>query len=520
MIVGELHKVFSVNSGMKAVNSKAWDPSTLGIVFMAFLCAVLPLDISQLAFAVVGAVFYAVLQKSAATTPKKPQRISVVVEGPQRCSKNKVCNSYSNLSLAAPRRNLALSQMPAKKQLRQQEQLSTSAQPVLAPTFSSQTWDGEVTELLDQIAPSAEGEKTVQKIVQLMQNTLKACIPEIEICGFASGNIVNGKAFGVAVPELDIVARVNEQALAARLGRHDKNGQASDATKLQKTAVRTFTDKLVAAGFKFRRSRFQGQEPKVTLLVPASLGLSGDSIPLDFLVNAATPVYNAALSAECANIDCRSKELMLLVKRWAKDRGICHSAKGHLSPYLWGLLSIYFLQVSENAALPPLHEFAMSTTLFGEVKKPADPRWERAEAAPSAPKKSTGELFKQFMDFYATKFEWSKEAVAIRQGRRAAPGPGFPLNTIVSEKTCNSVVGPSIEDPFNPKSNLADEMNGMSFDRLKEELARAHQLCCSGASLSELLEPWAPTEEPAPEVHQAKTTVATSSTPPWRRHTP
>lgn len=170
MIVGELPKFFSVNSGMKAVNSKAWDPSTLGIVFMAFLCAVLPLDITQLAFAVVGAVFYAVIQKSAATPPKKAQRISVVVEGPQRCSKYKVCNSYSNSSQATPRRNLALSQLPTKRPLQQQEQLSTSAQPVLAPTFSSQSWDGEITELLDQITPSAQGEKTVQKIVQLVQN--------------------------------------------------------------------------------------------------------------------------------------------------------------------------------------------------------------------------------------------------------------------------------------------------------------------------------------------------------------
>merc|ERR1719160_685486 len=149
-------------------------------------------------------------------------------------------------------------------------------------------------------------------------------------------------------------------------GGHDQVARL-EMRKLQKSAIRACTDLLVSkAGFKFRRSAFRGDEPKVTLLAPATLGLSEQAIPVDFSVNSVTPLYNAALLTECGQIDKRARALILLVKRWAKDRGICHAAKGHLAPYAWSLLAIYFLQVHEQdggPVLPPLSGFKVSKGL-------------------------------------------------------------------------------------------------------------------------------------------------------------
>merc|ERR550514_2187257 len=116
--------------------------------------------------------------------------------------------------------------------------------------------------------------------------------------GFASGDISRGHAFGVAIPEVDIVVSVDPKAIVSRLRcRLAKGSQTSellDMRKLQKSAIRAFTDLLVSkGGFKFRRSAFRGQEPKVTLLAPASLGLFPQAIPIDFSVNATTPLYNS-----------------------------------------------------------------------------------------------------------------------------------------------------------------------------------------------------------------------------------
>merc|ERR1719401_2586275 len=141
--------------------------------------------------------------------------------------------------------------------------------------------------------------------------------------------------------------------------RNNDGRNCTDARKLQKSAIRLCTDRLVGAGgFKFRRSAFRSQEPRVTLIAPlpsedcAELG-----VPVSVSVNTMTAVYIDVLLRECEKLEPRAKELMLLVKRWAKDRGISHSAKSHLSPYTWMLLTIYFIQVGPRSAgplLPPL----------------------------------------------------------------------------------------------------------------------------------------------------------------------
>merc|ERR1719213_433135 len=214
-----------------------------------------------------------------------------------------------------------------------------------------------------------------------MAQAIRKIIPEIEVTGFASGNLTSGKAFGVAVPEVDIIASASPHILFERLHGHSTKGNASqlDAKKLQKCAIRACTDRLVSAGgFKFRRSAFRGAEPKVTLLAPASFGICEYSIPLDFSVNAVSPLHNAALLTECGQMDTRARELILLVKRWAKDRGICHAAKGHLSPYAWSLLCIFFLQAGmkdDESILPSLASFKKASKLarLSPLESPPQP---------------------------------------------------------------------------------------------------------------------------------------------------
>ena len=69
-----------------------------------------------------------------------------------------------------------------------------------------------------------------------------------------------------------------------------------------------------------------------------------------------------------------------------------------------------------------------------------------------------------------------------------------------------SEVAPSIVDPFEPTRNLGSLMTAMSLSRLREEVARADQLCSQNVSLCELLEPWVPPERGAaqgPDVKEA-----------------
>jgi len=525
----------------------------MALLALVLLCVTAPLELSQIAFAIIGAIAYALIHATQLSTPRRVAADAYTKTVPTCGSTSRQrsgSGAHGNFRQpqVPPRRANAVTRAqgaPGGKShhfhsVSGTHSTTISHQPrslVAAPCrrhldtqpATAVGWDAEVNELLTQISPTPEGDKVVQQLAQLIRRVLCQTIPEVEVLGFASGDLVRGTAFGVAVPEVDMIVSVRPSVLAARLqGRLTPGSGASgtqlDVTKLQKSAIRACTDRLVSGGgFKFRRSAFRGSEPKVTLLAPASLGIYSEAIPIDFSVNSTTPLYNAALFTECGQIEARAKSLILLVKRWAKDRGVCHAAKGHLSPYSWTLLTIFFLQVGvpdEGPLLPALEGFRLSSGLAGQpamlggssvvgdggetaaaptaaatgqstvstVDVTAEPKPETVRG----PQKSVGELFKDFARFYGSNFDWRNEAISVRLGRRGPPRLGLPLHIVLDDTATE--VGPSIEDPFDQRRNLGECATAASLARLHEELKRAADLCERGAPLAKLLEPWVPPE--------------------------
>jgi len=376
--------------------------------------------------------------------------------------------------------------------------------PVMPPSFQGCSLSAQVIELLALITPSPESERAAHELAMHAQDFIKDIFPRVEVSGFANGDVMRGTAFGVAVPELDIVATVSLEALSQQLqGRCSKLTPGRiDELKLQKSAIRACTDRLVSAGcFKFRRSAFRCQEPKVTLMAPG-WGASGQGIPIDFSVNSVTPLCHATLMAECSKIDSRSRDLVLLVRRWAKDRGVCHVARGHLQPYAWTLLALFYLQVAVGTPLlPPLQGFK---TEFGmEVRRGSRVNQEHEskdgskalepEVLASIARLTVGELFRGFVGFYHRSFRWHAEAVSVSAGQKTAPNPQLVPHMIVHDDG-SSEAGLFIEDPFDLSRNVGSSLSSEGLRRLREELARTAELVSRGeeASLSDILAPWAP----------------------------
>jgi len=473
---------------------------------LAVLCAVMPLEISHLAFALMGAIAFSVIQSMQPKKKKSPKqavsKVATVADSIDASQRKVVLGHDRPRKIAPATPNWKHSNVRERQPLvkDREEVRKPSSMPILAPTFVAESWDSQINELLGQITPTIEDDKIVAQLARVVKKTISHLVPEVEVVGFASGDLKRNKAFGVAVPEVDIIANVNpdvlEKRLRSRMGSKalDVRSTPGDVHKLRKSAIRAFTDNLVSeGGFKFRRSAFRNEEPKVTLLAPSNLGICDNAIPLDFSVNAINPLHNAALMMECSQMDPRAKELILLVKRWAKDRGVCHAAKGHLSPYCWSLLCIFFLQagLDDGALLPALDGFKKASALRSQSGKTKD-----ADSGLIATSdKTSAMLFKEFMKFYSTVFDWRNEAISIRVGKRGKPSLKLPLHIIVREEGGETKVGPSIEDPFDEAVNLATGMGCVSVTRLQEELSRAHNLCVGAASLAALLEPWAPEVE-------------------------
>lgn len=383
-----------------------------------------------------------------------------------------------------------------------------SVVPITPPKFTCIGMDAQVCELISEITPTPEVDEVVQQIVEQVRRAIIPLLPEADVSGFASGSLARGKAFGVAIPEVDIVINVEPAVLIDRLPALKRLPEhvlerRMNARKLQKSAIRACTDELVTtAGFKFRRSAFRALAPKVTLLVPSTFGFSNDAIPVDFSVNNATPLHAAALLTECGQLEPRAKDLILLVRRWARDRGISHAAKGHMPPYAWSLLAIYYLQVGNpehGPLLPPLKGFNRCASLAGRGGTPCIASnnmnaWRSPDRA-NAGQKSVAQLFKGFANFYYAEFRWRHEGVSVRAGCRQPPGPQLPIS-VVEVEGGGSEVRPSVEDPFDVRTNLGNEITTEALERLKEEIERAHNLCSLQCmSLSKLLDPWVPPEQ-------------------------
>jgi len=460
------------------------------VALLAFIVAC-TMDFVQLVFVFVGIITYATVQTL--TVPANFKADKGSSKGHKKCIDGDAFTPSRSRRAPSPQ---VSAEPPAKAEAASRQ---LSSQPVAAPTFSAEGWDAEVDELLEKISPTQKSERIVQELARFVKQTLAPLIPEVEVLGFASGDFSTGTAFRVAVPEVDIVLRVDPHILSARLRGRDPQSASQarvvDMGKLQKSAIRICTDRLVATGHcKFRRSAFRGPEPKVTLLVPTSLGVHDEAIPIDLSINSTSPFRNAALLTEVGRLEPRARSLALLVRRWAKDRGLCHAAKGHLSPYAWTLLAVYFLQVSEeHKLLPPLKG--------SEMLEDSTPTLAAAAATRANESHTVGELFRAFAAFYTDDFNFRNEAVSVRRGTRDPPDVTLPLHIVLHEDGVTTSVAPSVEDPFDRRRNLSGDTTAPALLRMKEELGRAHQLCAQGASLSELLEPWVPAEH-APELDE------------------
>lgn len=516
MTYSPLHQLFA--SGLDTEKLSKLPCSNKALLGVLALCLVAFLDVSDVAFAFVGALSFLLFRSAPRTNRPSTTEHSLAGASSslEQSSQKSLCESAEPPYAVARRerreRNATDFTRPQQKQLLRQNADDTTQKdtrqisvcPVVCPSFTNADWEGQINELLRDLAPSEETGALARNISCAVQDTLRRAFPTIDVVGYAHGNPRASKAFATAVPDIEIVANINREDMIKGMG---ASYVGFDSKCILKSAIRACTDQLAYGDFKFRRSAFKYDEPKVTLLAPVAL----ESLPFDFSVNALTPMRHAGLLQGCFQVDTRAWELVLLVHRWARDRGISHAAKGHLTPYAWSLVAVFYLQVREKGEGTVMPAFQSSPPHFQQETKKSK---KKAKSAPEATRTPASSLFKEFLSFYAHEFDWRREVISVKKASRIVL---VPEQSVMEWR--QRAVGLEICDPFEPTANLANLLSGEGRARLREELIRADAICSKDGLLSELLQPWTPAD-PAEITHKpASEAPGPAATPPWRTQT-
>eukprot|EP01042_Synura_sphagnicola_P000622 gene622-681_t len=274
---------------------------------------------------------------------------------------------------------------------------------------------------------------------------------------------------------------------------------------------------------------FENVQVRATARIPIVIfedKLSG--LECDISFNNPLALQNTALLNLYSRLDDRVRPLAYLIKIWAKNRKINNPFEGTLSSYGYILTLIYFLQNTQPPVLPNLQ--AIPAEWSGEERElldlikagspganPPPVHWDMhpvtgvscntyfyhphsnsrqfltLKEIGSRNRATVGELFADYIKFYATTFDTRHVVVSVRRG-------AIPLLKLEkAEESCWPTYERwSIEDPFETFYDVAHVMHNASKDYLiRREFQRAYALIARALTNSSDVEPLSgePTDE-------------------------
>ncbi|VDD88521.1 unnamed protein product [Enterobius vermicularis] len=189
------------------------------------------------------------------------------------------------------------------------------------------------------------------------------------------------------------------------------------------------------------------------------------NIVVDLNANNSVAIRNTQLLCYYSYYDWRVRPLVSVVKEWAKRRDINDANRSSFTSYSLVLMVIHYLQC-EAKVLPSLQE--KYPKVFNQridvrtlsVSLPLEPQG-FCQKTPTL-----GELLLGFFEYFAIKFDYEKDAISIRLGRkterRLVANQLHNYNGRLSQWNCIC-----IEEPFN-YSNTAHSVHDQNlFDQIK-----------------------------------------------------
>jgi len=357
-----------------------------------------------------------------------------------------------------------------------------------------------------------QSESVIAEVIARIEIAAQECIaPSALVQPF--GSTVNG--FSQMSSDLDVTVHIENEELFyymsylhwhtqdrrfAESRRRDSEGgfQSGERPKVQPkveqvgardaqaSAVQQLASFLPEQGFRVVRSFPHARRPLITLQ-----DRTGECTECDVTIGNRLPLFNSELLKSYSKVDDRLRPLVLLVKDWAKLRGVCGANEGNLSSYAWTIVTIYFAQLADGVpslqALAKEKRSVVDNDYWG-LEREFEASFLTAEdflASEHAVRRESGlslaELTYGFFRFFSREYRWGKEVASIRLPERWEADAWFRL--------CGKnhpEPGIHIEDPIE-KRDLNIVLRRDRLAQLKVEFQRAISKLESGCSLDELL---------------------------------
>ena len=196
----------------------------------------------------------------------------------------------------------------------------------------------------------------------------------------------------------------------------------------------------------------------------------------DINVNNTIALQNTLMVQTYASIDERARQLIILIKHYARRRMITDAKGCTLSSYCWVNMVINFLQQRIPPVLPCLHELSkgcpeeekvyldnVDCTFYHDLEQLKDFGKENKE--------TLADLFYGFFKLYSKNFNYKEHVVSVRKGKYMLKSEkGWNLDDKKTKLRNNYFC---VEEPFNPTRNLANSADLSSIVGIKDEFTIA-----------------------------------------------
>lgn len=301
---------------------------------------------------------------------------------------------------------------PTRVTRRTDDPLPTQPSVLVTEPHVRELLNREALVLVSQIKPPDDEWKRRQRLLNHMNKVVHNEWPGASVHVFGSG----GNGLGLRSGDVDMCLLVPKSA--AKILPRGKGETESDTQIMRRMA-----DLL-------RRNKMEGLQELLRARVPIlKMRDPMSGFRIDMCVNNELVQHNTEILRLYSSLDERLRPLCLLVKYWAKRRGVNEPYRGTLSSYAYVLLVVHFLQTRREPVLPCLQRMVNGEYVANDSELPIhiignesfgkynvyfdkDPHFQ------SANRSSLGCLLTEFFWYYAFEFDYESDLVSVRSGRR------------------------------------------------------------------------------------------------------